>query len=73
MVDFNNSPTANAMKNSSGLWDPTILYPHGYWKLSFFVSLKNMATTKVNQAIDFQIQIAPVAVLENIHWVDIAR
>ena len=32
----------------------------------FFVSLKYMATTKFNRAIDLQIGIAQMAVLENI-------
>ena len=32
----------------------------------FSMSLKSMATTKSNRAIDFQIQVAHMAVLENI-------
>ena len=37
-----------------------------FLKVFFFTSLKYMATTKFNQAIDLQIQIAQMAVLGNV-------
>ena len=41
--------------------------PHGYWDFPVFsISLKYMASTKFTRAIDLQIQIARIAVLENI-------
>ena len=67
VFDFSSSPIANAMKNSFGLWDLKISEPIWLLKfLSFFEALNYMATTKWNQAIDFQIRIARMAVLVNI-------
>ena len=54
------------MKNSSELWDLKLFSPRDYWNFSVFsILLKYMATTKFNRAIDLQIQIAQMAVLDN--------
>ena len=66
MFDFNSSPIANVMKNSSGLWDFSL---HGYWNLSGFISLKYMTTTIYHWSIDLQIQIAQIEVIEDIYQV----
>ena len=41
--------------------------PHGYWNFPVLsVSLKYMTLTKVNEAVDLQIQVGRMAVFENI-------
>ena len=69
VLNFNSSPIAHAMKNSFGLWDLKISHvAHMAIETSpfFSISLKYMASTKLNRAIDLQSQIARMAVAEDI-------